>query len=250
LGKRLTWESQPPVQPTFATDSVQFATDSYRLIQYPVKQLFIVIIGYIFIAKLYYIHQKNKNTMMQKLKKIRVGVLVVIMLYATLFPLSSSGKPSIGILPVNIRSVSSANLNEQQLQSLSLLLQDYFTVHLKDIVIVSPLSREHILLLMKEVPAPDPEELTAEAYKIISKKENLMYLLQCSVESLQVQNENARIIVNMIIVEGSSGKKFWAKKITGNKKLSTPLSSEHILLNELFKPILEDVMKEIKTLSL
>jgi hypothetical protein len=188
--------------------------------------------------------------MMHKLKKIRNGMLVVIMLFASMLPLSSSGKPSIGILPVNTRSVNSANLNEQHLQSLSLLLQDYFTVQLKDIGTVSPLSREHILLLMKEVPSPYPEDLTAEAYKIISKKENLMYFLKCSVESLQVQNENARITLNMSIVEGSSGKKFWAKKITGNKKLSTPFFSEHILLNELFKPLLEDVMKEIKTLSL
>jgi hypothetical protein len=195
-------------------------------------------------------HKTKKNTMMLKLKKIWYWMLVVIMLYASMVPMSSSGKPSIGILPVNTRSVSSANLNDQQLQWLSLQLQDYFTVQLKEMGTVSPLSREHILLLMKEVPAPDPEELTAEAYKIISKKENLAYFLKCSVESLQVQNENARIIINMIIVEGSSGKKFWAKKITGNKKLSTPLSSEHLLLKELFKPVLEDVMKEIKTLSL
>jgi hypothetical protein len=188
--------------------------------------------------------------MMHKLKKIRNGMLVVIMLFASMLPLSSSGKPSIGILPVNTRSVNSANLNEQHLQSLSLLLQDYFTVQLKDIGSVSPLSREHILLLMKEVPSPDPEDLTAEAYKIISKKENLMYFLKCSVESLQVQNENTKTVVNVIIVEGNSGKIFWSKKGSGNKKLSSSLFSEHLLLNELFKPLLEDVMKEIKTLSM
>jgi len=186
--------------------------------------------------------------MMQKLKKFRYGVLVIILL--TLFPLTSPGKPSIGILPVNTRSVSSVNLNDQQLQSLSLQLQEYFTLQLKDIGTVSPLSREHILLLMKEIPAPDPENLTPEAYKIISKKENLMYLLKCSVESFQIQNENARTIVSVIIIEGSSGKKFWTKKLTGNKKLTSPLFSEHLLLNEIFKPLLEDVLKEIKTLSL
>jgi hypothetical protein len=188
--------------------------------------------------------------MMQKLKKIRYGMLVVFILYASMLPLSSWGKPSIGILPVNTRSVGSANLNEQQLQSLSLQLQDFFTTKLKDMGTVSPLSREHILLLMKEVPSPDPEELSSEAYKIISKKENLLYLLKCSVESLQVQNENARTVINVILVEGSSGKNFWSKKVSGNKKLSSPLMSEHILLNELFKPVLEDVLKEIKTLSL
>jgi hypothetical protein len=172
------------------------------------------------------------------------------MLFATMFPMSTSGKPSIGILPVNTPSASSANLNEQQLQSLSLQLQDYFSVQLKDFGIISPLSREHILLLMKEIPAPDPENLSAEAYKIISKKENLMYLLKCSVESIQVQNENTRTVINVILIEGSSGKKFWSKKVPGNKKLSSPLLSEHILLNEIFKPSLDEVLKEIKTLKL
>jgi hypothetical protein len=191
-----------------------------------------------------------KNTMMQKLKKTRCRMLVAIMLYASLFPLSSSGKPSIGILPVNTRSVSSANLNEQQMQSLSLQMQDLLASELVKTGTIQKLSREHILLLMKEVPAPDPENLSAEAYKIISKKENLMYFLKCSVESLQVQNENTRTVINVILIEGSSGKKFWSKKVPGNKKLTTPLFSEHILLNELFKPLLDEVLNEIKTLSL
>jgi hypothetical protein len=188
--------------------------------------------------------------MMQKLNKIRIGMLVVIILNASMLPLMTSGKPSIGILPVNTRSIGSANLNDMQLQSLSLQLQDYFTVQLKNMGTVSPLSREHILLLMKEVPSPDPEDLSAEAYKIISKKENLAYFLKCSVESLQVQNDNTRAVVNIILIEGSSGKSFWSKKVTCSKKLTPPLSSEHILLNELFQPVLEDVVKEIKTLSL
>jgi hypothetical protein len=188
--------------------------------------------------------------MMLKIEKIMNGMLVLIMLCATMFPLLASGKPSIGILPVNTRSVSSANLNEQKLQSLSQQLQDYFTVQLKDIGTISQLSREHILLLMKEIPSPDPEDLTAEAYKIISKKENLVYLLKCSVESIQVQNKYTRTVINVILFEGNSGKKFWSKKATGNKKLSSPLLSEHILLNELIKPSLVEVLNEIKTLSL
>jgi hypothetical protein len=187
---------------------------------------------------------------MQKIQKIRLGMLALIMLNATMLPMSISGQPSIGILPVYTRSVSSGLLSDQQLLSLSQQLQDYFSLQLKDIGTISQLSREHILLLMKEVPAPDPEDLTAEAFKIISKKENLTYLLKCSVESLQVQNGNTRAVIIMTLVEGSSGKKFWSKKITDNKKLSTPLFSEHLLLNELFKPLLNEAINEIKTLSL
>jgi len=188
--------------------------------------------------------------MMQNIKKIRFEVLILIMLVATLFPISISGKTSVGILPVNTRQVSSALLNEQQLQLLSQHLVEYFSVQLKEVGTISQLSHEHILLLLKEVPVADTENLSTEAYKNISKKENLAYFLKCSVESLQVKNENTRAVVNMILVEGSSGKNFWSKKVYGSKKLSSPLLSEHLLLNELFKPSLEEVLNEIKTLSL
>jgi hypothetical protein len=190
-----------------------------------------------------------KEGQMEK-RNLKSGVLGWVLLMTILFPFGSAGKPLLGVLPVNARSEVFSGLNEQQQQSLMMQLQDLLVTQLQVVAIPTKLSREHILLLMKEVPAPDPEKLSEEAYRIISKKENLTWILKCSVESLQVQKENARTVVQLIILEGNTGKVFWTKKFNTVKILSSPFFSEHLLLNELFKPMLDDAVNEIKMLSL
>lgn len=187
---------------------------------------------------------------MQAKLKLKAGLLVWTLMSTLLFPIPGEGKPSFGVLPVIARPEVFSGLNELQQQSMIGLLQDQLVTQLQVVAVPTRLSREHILLLMKEVPAPDPEKLSEEAYRIISKKENLTWILKCSLESLQVQKDSGRAVIQLLIIEGNSGKTFWTKKITANKILSSPLFSEHLLLNELFKPMLDDAVKEIKTLSL
>jgi hypothetical protein len=159
------------------------------------------------------------------------------------------GQTVMGIIPVNYTPVSSSVLNAQQWQSVSLQMQDQFALQLTSIGNIKKLTREHILLLLKEVPAPDPESLNAEAYKIISKKEQLQYLLKCSIESIQVTDKNVIVPIRVIIVDGSNGKVFWEKPLKINKIVSNPALTEHILLNEVFKPSINDLSKEIKALK-
>lgn len=187
---------------------------------------------------------------MQTKRKLKGGILVWVLLYTLLFPLATAGKPLLGVLPVSARADFISGLNEQQQQSLLEQLQDQLVTQLQVVVVPAKLSREHILLLMKEVPAPDPEKLSEESCRIISKKENLTWILKCSLESLQLQKEKIHAVMQLLIIEGNSGKTFWSKKITAGKILSSPFFSEHLLLTELFKPMLDDAVKEIKTLSL
>lgn len=154
-----------------------------------------------------------------------------------------------GIIPVNYSQVSSSVLNIQQWQGVSEQMQNQFSLQLAGIGNIKKLTREHILLLLKEVPAPDPDNLNAEAYKVISKKESLQYMLKCSIESMQVIDKNVLVPIRVIIIDGSNGKVFWEKSLKINKIVSNPVLSEHILLNEVFKPAINDVSREIKALK-
>jgi hypothetical protein len=188
------------------------------------------------------------KAMKKEILKFRIAVMVLLLSSGTVLSLRSYGQPVIGILPVGT-NVNSMVLNEQQWQSLSLQMQDLLVSQMKESGTIRKLSREHILLLLKELPSPDPENLTDEAYKIISKRENLNYLVRCTVESIRVENRNVQMPVRVVIIDGSTGKKFWEKSSAITRIISSPLLSEHLLLNEVFKPAISDLMPEIKVLN-
>jgi hypothetical protein len=171
------------------------------------------------------------------------------LILTTILPNNILAQTTMSILPVNSIAVNSQLLNAQQWQGISYQLQDHFVAQLASIGTISKLSREHILLLMKEMPSPDPENLTAEAYKIISKKENLHYLLKCSIESVQLVDKNVLAPIRIIIVDGNNGKVFWEKTVRINKIVSNSAITEHILLNEVFKPSINEISKEIRLLK-
>jgi hypothetical protein len=173
----------------------------------------------------------------------------VTVIITTLYSSNVLAQTTMSILPVNTSAVASQVINAQQWQGVASQLQDYFVTQLASIGTTGKLSREHILLLMKEMPAPDPENLSAEAYKIISKKENLHYLLKCSIESAQVVDKNFISPMRIIIVDGNNGKVFWEKTVKINKFLSNPSVTGAVLLNEVFKPSINDISKEIKALK-
>jgi hypothetical protein len=179
--------------------------------------------------------------------KLSVAVIFVVLVLAASSHLA--GQTTMGILPVNVASVGSNILNEQQWQSVSGQLHDYLVLQLAGIGNVSKLSREHILLLTKEIPAADIENLDAEAYKIISKKEKLHYLLKCSVESIQVADRNVIAPIRVIIVDGNNGKVFWEKELKTRRIVNDPVLTEYILLNNVFKPSVEEIAKEVLTLK-
>jgi hypothetical protein len=185
---------------------------------------------------------------MKTLNRMKTVFAAIALISAVAFSDHALGQPSMSVLPVNTSTVSSQVLSEADWQELSLQLQDHIVTQLAGLGTISKLSREHILLLMKEVPAPDPENLTAEAYKLISKKENLHYFLKLSIESFQVIDTLAIVPIRVIIVDGNNGKKFWEKIVKINKVVNPPLT-RLLLLNEILKPRLNEIMKEAKTLK-
>lgn len=186
---------------------------------------------------------------MKSYNDIRKWILPLLVLMMLITSVESSSQVTLSILPVGTTAVNSGTLNAQQWQNVSMQMQDHFLVQLASIVKISKLTREHILLLLKEMPAPDPENLSAEAFKIISKKENLQYLLKCSIESVQLVDKNVVAQIKIVIVEGNNGKVFWEKTLKVNKLVSTPVLSEHLLLNEVFKPSVSEISNEIKVLK-
>lgn len=181
--------------------------------------------------------------------RIPVVIMILISMLAITSPNQVTGQTTMGILPVNVSSVSSSVLNAHQWQVISLQLHDYLVMQLAGIGSVSKLSREHILLLLKEIPAPDPENLDAEAYKIISKKEKLHYLLKCSIVSIQVTGNNVLAPLSIIIVDGNTGKVFWEDIVKSVRIISGPDLNEKILLNDVFKPSVDEISKEINALK-
>jgi hypothetical protein len=186
---------------------------------------------------------------MKTLPNIKIAFAAIALTLAGITSNNVLGQTTMSILPVNTSAVSSEVLNTQQWQNISLQLQDHFVSQLASIGTISKLSREHILLLMKEMPKPDPENLTEEAYKIISKKENLHYLLKCAIESIQVVDKSVLAPIHIIIVDGNNGKVFWEKRVNINKIVPNPAITEQLLLNDVFKPSVKDISKEIKALK-
>jgi len=174
---------------------------------------------------------------------------VMLMMLSVASINKAEGQTTMSILPVNTSAVSSQVLNARQMQNISLQLQEYFIVQLSGLGTISKLSREHILLLLKEMTPPDPENLSAEAYKLISRKENLHYMLKCAIESMQAVDKSVLAPIHIIIVDGTNGKVFWEKTVRINEVVSSTALTEHILLNEVFKPSLTEISKEIKALK-
>jgi len=186
---------------------------------------------------------------MKIIKTIQTAVAASIVILALAFPNFLLGQTTMSILPVNASAVSSDILSAQQWQNVSLQMQDHFVSQLAGIGNISKLSREHILLLLKEMPQPDPENLAQEAYKIICKKENLHYFLKCAIESISVIDKNVLAPIHIIIVDGNNGKVFWEKTLAVNKIIPNTTITEQLLLNYVFKPAINSISKEIKALK-
>lgn len=186
---------------------------------------------------------------MKTIVHIKNMLSATLLLLAIVFSTLTQGQTTMSILPVNTSAVNALILTPQQWQNISLQLQEHLVSQLAPIGSISKLSREHILLLMKEMPTPDPENLNEEAYKIISKKENLHYLLEYAIESIEVIDKNVIAPIHIIIVDGSNGKVFWEKAVTINKIVPYPAVTEQLLLNDVFKPSINGISKEIKALK-
>jgi hypothetical protein len=185
--------------------------------------------------------------------KSRIGnsfmVKSVILILLVSVSKHTDGQTTMGILPVNTSAVSSSVLNASEWQQINFQMHDLLVTQLAGIGTVCKLSREHILLLLKEIQNPDPENLDAETYKIISRKENLHYLLKCSIESIEVIDEYVQAPIRVFVVDGNNGKVFWEKVLKTNKIVSTPDITEKILLEEVIKPSVKEISNELKSLK-
>ena len=180
-------------------------------------------------------------------KKIAIAVIPLILALTNTD--QAACQTSMGILPVNVASVGSSVLGSGQWQSLSFHLHDYLVGQLAGLGTVIKLTHEHILLLLKETPAADPDNLDAGSYLIICKKEKLQYLLICSIDSIRVSGKNVHSPFRVILVDGNTGKVFWEDVINTIRIVSDPGISGHILLNEVFKPAINEISKELNTLN-
>lgn len=160
------------------------------------------------------------------------------------------GQPAISILPVNTTALESQVLSSKQWQQISEQIQNQFVLQLSGKGNITKLSREHVLLLLKEIPPPEIENLDAEAYRIISKKESLQYLVKCAVESIHVVDKNVISPIRVIIIDGSNGKIFWGKTLKVNKLLPTNTITDQLLLNEVYKPSVKELTDQIRKLNL
>jgi hypothetical protein len=179
-----------------------------------------------------------------KIVKTFMALLVVLLFMPVL-----SGQTVMSILPVNYTAIGYDVLNAQQWQEVSVQMQDQFVVQLAGIGSVSKLSKEHLLLLLKDMQPADPENLSADEYKTISRKENLHYLLKCSIKSAQIVNKDFSSAISVVIVEGNSGKVFWEKDLTVSKTLTSLEDTDHILLQEIYKPAIKGISLEIRELK-
>jgi hypothetical protein len=176
-------------------------------------------------------------------------IKLMVLIFAGAFANHTVAQTTMGILPVDYSGVSMSVLDARQWQTLAFQIQDNFITQLNGMGGVCRLSREHILLLLKEMPSTDPDNLEAEAYKSISKKEKLHYLLKCSIESLQVTEKNVLAPLRIIIVDGSNGELFWEKLVKTGRTVSSPSLNEQVLMKEVFEPLIKEISKEISTLK-
>jgi hypothetical protein len=178
--------------------------------------------------------------------KIPAAFLVIIL--AVMIAGKVKGQTTIGVLPVNLSALDSQVLDTQQWQEISMKMQSLLVTQLAGIGPVSKLSREHILLLLKEVPSPDTENLGADDYRIISKKENLHYLLKCTVESIKVADRNVITPVRVVIIDGNNGNVFWEKTWKSARVFSGPSVTGQLLFDQVFVPAIMEISAELKSL--
>jgi len=175
----------------------------------------------------------------------KIIILALVMIPVVTNLKNAVSQTTMGILPVYVSPEGTSVPDTRQRQWISSQLHDYLVVQLAGIGTVSKLSREHILLLLKEMPASDPENLDPEAYKIICKKEKLQYLLKCAVESIQVTGNNVLAPVRVIVLDGNTGMVFWEDTVKTNRLISNPEVNDQILLNEVFKPSIDEISTEL-----
>jgi hypothetical protein len=180
---------------------------------------------------------------------VALKVMPLLLFLIVHFSSRLNGQTTMGILPVNTNAAGSSVLNTEQWHGIALSLQDYLAVNLARIGTINKLSREQLLLLLKELPPPNSENLSVEAYQSISRKENLHYLFKCSVESFQVLERTAVASISVLIIEGNSGEKFWEKSWKINKNMAGFENTENEVLNEIFKPALDQALNEIVKLN-
>lgn len=175
--------------------------------------------------------------------------LALLALSALVIPVAMSGQTLIGVLPVNLKAVSSLVLDAKQWQSFSVKIQDHYVAGMSGNINAVKLSREHILLLLKEMPSPDPDNLSEEACRTICKKEKLHYLFRFTVETLQISGVNVNTEIKGTIIDGINGKVFWEKPVKSARSVSVSAINEEILLDEIYKPLADNILKEIKALN-
>ena len=186
---------------------------------------------------------------MKTIFKFKISITALIFIIAVMIQGRMFAQANLSILPVNTNDLNSTILEGGQMMDFTMGLQEFFVQELESIGNSTEMTREHILLLLKGLPALDPENLNTEAYKQICKAEGLDYLVKCSIESIDKVDKNVVAPVWIIVIDGKNGKEFWKKQVIIDKLIPNPKLTEHILLNDVFKPSLKDTIKEMKKLK-
>jgi hypothetical protein len=156
---------------------------------------------------------------------------------------------NLGILPVIVSQDVKLTLAEGESNILAADLNQCAMKEFSAMAEVTKLSKEHILLLTKDLRNSDAENLDEEAYKAISKKENLQYLVQCSTGTIYVSGNNVTAYFRITIIDGMNGKVYWDKQVSELRQISGNEFTGKTLLNEVYKPLILELTREIKTLK-
>lgn len=180
---------------------------------------------------------------------IILKIIVIPLILGLAAANQAASQTTLGILPVDVTAVNSSVLTPKQWQAVSMQLQDFLAKQMVGLGPVSKLTREHILLLIKDVPAASPDKLDAETYVIISRKEKLQYLLQCSIESIRVNGQNVLSPIRIIIMDGKTGKVFWEDAVNQYRVVLEGEITVEAMMEEVFQPSVNEISKEIIKLN-
>lgn len=128
-------------------------------------------------------------------------------------------------------------------------LQDLLSQEFQTLGTTHELTREHILLLLKELEPPDFDNLPEDVIKEIGRNEQLKYLVTSQLKSMEIKDVIVTFIIRLVIYKTDDGTIVWqdAPKIV--KELKTKEINDKVLVEQALKPAILDMIGEIKKLN-
>jgi hypothetical protein len=160
------------------------------------------------------------------------------------FSVTATGQPSFGIM-----DFSSTFNNEYWNQDVAYQMRDLLVSGLQPIGSIQPMTREHVLLLLKELEPPDLDNLDEKVIVEIGRRQGLQYLVKGTLQKLEVKDKLVTFKIRLVIYKTNDATIIWDKAPEVSHELTDKELKEHILLKGgIYKPTLLGMVDEIKKL--